>query len=203
MNISYVINTKDKPVPSQLIAVNPNTGLPVELSAIQNQATGEFNLPVVNVGHVGYNQVNDTYKIEDKTASELLATHDFNYFEIDGMPRYVGTTVAKYSTSTVIPIDISTIKEKLIVITNNHDTAINFVPYGMYSLDGVLNSDGVTPEKGTKLIEAVISIPADTTMVFGANELPLLNYPFVGLLMKFYRNAGDTPGNMIVNVMGR
>lgn len=203
MDMSYVINTKDKPVPSKLIAINPNTGLPVELTAIQNDSTGEFNLPVVNIGHVAYNQVNDNYKIEDKTASKLLATHDFNYFETGGMSRWVGTTVSKFSTSAVVPIDISTIKDKLIVITNNHDTTINLVPYGMYSLDSVLSSEGVTPAKGTKLKETHISIPAGTTMVFGATELPLLNYPFVGLLMQIYRSANDTPGNVIVKVMGR
>jgi hypothetical protein len=98
--------------------------------------------------------------------------------------------------SGVKPLDVSKVKNRMVLVRNNYDVAVN-VRFRIYKSASPGNSL-------TLIIPASQSLAAGASMIYDAVDLPKLNSPYLGLAVEVFNNGTTSPtlGSIDVLVFG-
>ena len=205
LNLSQIINKDENSVPSKLMLKNPTSETLVEVTAIKDLASGNYYMPVVNVGHIAYDSGQDKYKVDAREEAELLKTWSDDKYAQSQFIKYYGENDSIYSTTEIQPIDVSRYKNKLVVVKNNYNQMIKFKCIGLFSLDTFITSLDVNNIPNSFQINPeYIEIPVGGTYFMSSANNELIDLPYIGMVLEMNRGASiPTEGNMEIKFVGR
>ena len=194
-----------------IMALDPETGKPQPITLVKDPDSGLFYLGTAQVGHVGYDEFNDSYKVDVYNKTELLAYHEVSF--VDRARWHMSDTKEQWTTSSNKPLDVRKYNKLFFVFQNNHDKSIVTMQICFYdTLDPVAWGDVETKalyivnEKKDLAFddpENYIKIPNGKVVFASEKEYPELAYPGIGVIMIARRAATPSEGSMKVWVFGK
>ena len=190
---------------------DPETGKSQPITLVKDPDSGLFYLGTAQVGHVGYDEFNDSYKVDVYNKTELLAYHEVSF--VDQAAWNLSDTAERWTTSSSKPLDVRKYNKLFFVFQNNHNSHSALMQIYFYdTLDPVAWGDVetkalyiVNKKKDLEIMdpENYIKIPSGEVVFASEKEYPELAYPGIGVIMRGVRSIIPSEGSMKVWVFGK
>ena len=194
-----------------IMALDPETGKPQPITLVKDPDSGLFYLGTAQVGHVGYDEFNDSYKVDVYNKTELLAYHEVSF--VDQAAWTLSDTAERWTTSSSKPLDVRKYNKLFFVFQNNHDSTTVTMRICFYdTLDPVAWGDIVTKalyivneKKGLDFNdpENYIQVPSGEVVFASEKEYHELAYPGIGMIIRANRSDIPSEGSTKVWVFGK